>query len=108
MVSRCRHLYGQTNQPDPARLLVAVIKSLQSTDLRLGPDNLTQGWRPDQNVDPPIMISPAWAPFFKPLPAELHRALTESLLAASRDKNLQYPIVKPFPTALHPHTLPTP
>ena len=108
MVGRYRDLYGQTHQPEPARLLVAVIKSLQSTDPRLGPDNLAQGWRPDQNVDPRIMISPAWAPFFKPLPAELHRALTESLLAAWMDKNLQYPIVKHLPMGVHRQAYATP
>jgi hypothetical protein len=108
MVGRYRDLYGQTHQPEPARLLVAVVKALQSTDPRLGPDNLNQGWRPDQNVDPRIMISPAWAPFFKPLPAELHRALTESLLAAWMDKNLQYPITKHLPLGVHRQAYTTP
>jgi hypothetical protein len=101
MVGRYRDLYSQTHQPEPARLLVAVIKSLQSTDPRLGPDNLTQGWRPDQTVDPRIMISPVWAPIFQSLPPELHRALTESLLAAWMDKNLQYPMAKHLPMGVH-------
>jgi hypothetical protein len=108
MVGRYRDLYGQTHQPEPARLLVAVIKSMQSTDPRLGPDNLTQGWRPDQNVDPRIMISPAWAPIFKPLPPELHRALTKSLLAAWMDKNLQYPMAKHLPMGVHHQAYTTP
>jgi len=51
-------LYEQTHQPEPARLLVSVIKALQSTDPRLSPDDLSQGWQPDQNIDPRIMISP--------------------------------------------------
>jgi len=108
MVGRYRDLYGQTHQPEPARLLVAVIKSLQSSDPRLGPDNLTQGWRPDQNVDPRIMISAVWAPIFQPLPAELHRALTESLLAAWMDKNLQYPMAKHLPMGVHRQAYATP
>jgi hypothetical protein len=108
MVGRYRDLYGQTHQPEPARLLVAVIKSLQSTDPRLGPDNLTQGWRPDQNVDPRIMISPAWAPIFKPLPVELHRTLTQSLLAAWMEKNLQYPMAKYLPMDIHRQAYVTP
>jgi hypothetical protein len=66
----------------------------------LGPDDLSQGWRPDQNIDPRIMISPVWAPIFKPLPIEVHRALTASLLAAWMDKNLQYPIAKYLPLGL--------
>ena len=79
---------------------MAVIKALQSTDPRLGPDNLKQGWRPDDNIDPRIMISPVWTPMFKPLPTEVHQALTVSLLAAWMDKNLQYPITKHLPTGL--------
>src|SRR6267378_3724266 len=72
VIGRFRDLYGQTHQPEPARLLVAVIKGLQSTDAHLGPDDLSQGWRPDQNIDPRIMVSPIWAPIFKPLPIEVH------------------------------------
>jgi hypothetical protein len=110
VIGRFRDLYGETHQPEPARLLVAVIKALQSTDPHLGPDNLTQGWRPDQNVDPRIMISAAWAPVFKPLPIEVHQALTAALLAAWMDKNLQYPIEKHLPMGLrsnaHAYALP--
>jgi len=93
-------LHAQSHQPEPARLLVAVIKALQSTDPRLGPENLKQGWRPDDNIDPRIMISPVWAPIFEPLPVEVHQALTTSMLAAWMDKNLQYPITKHLPTGL--------
>jgi hypothetical protein len=93
-------LNAQTHQPEPARLLVAVVKALQSTDPSLGPDNLKQGWRPDDNIDPRIMISPVWAPIFKPLPVEVHQTLTASLLAAWMDKNLQYSITKHLPTGL--------
>jgi hypothetical protein len=108
LIGRFHDLYVQTQQPEPARLLVAVIKALQSTDPHLGPDNLSQGWRPDQNIDPRIMISPVWVPIFKPLPIELHRALTASLLGAWMDKNLQYPMAKYLPIGLPPHTYTTP
>jgi hypothetical protein len=97
VVGRFRELYEQTHQPEPARLLVAVIKALQSTDPRVGPEDFSKGWRPDQNVDPRIMISPVWEPIFEPLPVEVHRALTASLLAAWMDKNLQYSIAKYLP-----------
>jgi hypothetical protein len=43
------------------------------------------------------MNSPDRAPIFKPLPIELHQALTESLLTAWMDKNLQCPIAKYLP-----------
>ena len=97
VIGRFNDLYAQTHQPEPARLLVAVTKALQSTDPHLGPDDYKQGWRPEQNVDPRIMISPVWEPIFKPLPIELRRALTASLLAAWMDKNLQYPVAKYLP-----------
>jgi hypothetical protein len=95
-------LHAQTHQPEPARLLVAVTKALQSTDPRLGPEDLRQGWRPDDNIDPRIMISQVWAQIFEPLPPEVHRALTTSLLAAWMDKNLQYPVEKYLPLGLPP------
>jgi hypothetical protein len=102
LIGRFPDLYVQTHHPEPTRLLVAVIKALQSTDPHLGPDDLRQGWRPEQNIDPRIMISRVWAPIFKPVPKEVHRALTASLLAAWMDKNLQYPIAKYLPIGLSP------
>lgn len=103
VIGRFHDLYDQTRQPEPARLLVAVIKAMQSTDPHLGPADLRRGWRPDQNIDPRILISPVWAPVFKPLPIELHRVLTASLLAAWLDKNVQYPISEYLPVGVtHP------
>ena len=96
-IGQFHDLFAKTNQPEPARLLVAVTKALQSTDPRLGPDDLREGWQPDQNIDPRIMISPFWAPIFKPLPIELRRAITASLLAAWMDKNQQYSIARYLP-----------
>jgi hypothetical protein len=78
-----------------------VIKALQSSDPRIGPDNFNEGWRPDQNVDPRIMVSSTWAFFFKPVPADVHQALTAALLTAWMDKNLQYPIEKHLPMGQH-------
>ena len=97
VIGRFNDLHAQTHQPEPARLLVAVTKALQSTDPRLGPNDYRQGWRPEQNIDPRILISPVWEPIFKPLPVELRRALTASLLSAWMDKNLQYPVAKYLP-----------
>jgi len=97
LISQFRDLYSHSRFPEPVRLLVAVTKALQSTDPRLGPGDYRQGWRPDRNIDPRIMISTQWAPFLKPFPLEVRRALTESLLAAWIDKNLQYPITEYLP-----------
>jgi len=93
-------LHAQTHQPEPGRLLVAVTKALQSTDPHLGPDNLRQGWRPDANVDPRILVSPPWQPVFEPLPSAVRQALTTSLLGAWMDKNLQYSIATYLPIGL--------
>jgi hypothetical protein len=103
LIGHFHALYLQSNQPEPVRLLVAVTKALQSTNPHLGPDDFSQGWRPDQGIDPRIMVSPRWEPVFKPFPFEVRRALTESMLAAWMDKNLQYPISDylPLPTLQH-------
>jgi hypothetical protein len=90
-------LYGQTHQAEPTRLLVAVIKALQSSDPHVGPDDPSQGWRPDQNIDPRIMISREWAPLFQSVPIEIHRVVTESMLSAWMDKNQQYSMAKYLP-----------
>jgi cytochrome c553 len=93
-------LYGESRRPEPARLLVALIKAMQSTDPRIGPEDVSQGWRPSQNVDPTIMVNAAWAPMFQPLPVDVKRAITESLLAAWLDKNQQYPVGRYFRVGL--------
>jgi len=90
------------HNPEPVRLLVAVTKALQSTDSHLGPDNYSEGWRPEHNVDPRIMINSYWAPFFNPFPSEIKRAITESLLAAWMEKTLRYSIVEYLPLPIIP------
>jgi hypothetical protein len=100
VTGRFRDLYDQTGQPEPVRLLVNVIKALQSTAPNLGPDDLRQGWRPEQTIDPRIMVSSNWSPIFKPLPLETRRALTASMLAAWLDKNEQYSMAEFLPVGL--------
>ena len=97
VIGQFRELQSLSHHPEPVRLLVAVTKALQSTDPHLGPEDYSQGWRPDRSVDPRIMISPAWAPVFKPFPAEVRSALTESLLSAWLDKTEQYSVTKYLP-----------
>ncbi len=103
LIGHFQDLYALAHHPEPVRLLVAVTKAFQSTDPKLGPDDFREGWRPDQGVDPRIMISPKWEPMFRPFPPAVRRALTESLLAAWMDKNLQYPVTEylPLPTLQH-------
>ena len=91
-----RSLYRESRRPEPARLLVALIKSMQSTDPLIGPADVERGWRPTRSVDPAIMVLPAWAPMFEVLPGETRRAVTESLLTAWLDKNDQYRVDRYF------------
>jgi len=104
VTGRFLDLYGQTRQPEPVRLLVNVIKALQSTAPNLGPDDIRQGWRPEQNIDPRIMVSPSWAQIFKPLPPEIRRALTTSMLAAWLAKNQQYSVAEFLPIGLREYS----
>jgi hypothetical protein len=96
LVGKFHDLYRESQRPEPARLLVTLIKAMQSTDPRLGPDDVVQGWRPAQNVDPTIMVNATWAPMFEPLSRDAKRAITESFLSAWLDKNLQYPVGQYF------------
>jgi hypothetical protein len=63
----------------------------------LGPDDYSHGWRPEQNIDPRILVNAYWAPIFQPLPPEVRRAFTNSLLTAWMDKNQEYPLAKFLP-----------
>jgi hypothetical protein len=90
LIGRFQNLHELSGRPEPGRLLIAVIKAMQSSDPALGPENIREGWRPDQNIDPRIMIAKDWAPIFAPLSNSLKRAITESMLTAWLDKIQQY------------------
>jgi hypothetical protein len=79
-----------SKRPEPARLLIAIIKAMQSTDPLIGPDNYAEGWRPERNIDPRILVSREWEPVFQKLPVNVRQAITESLLSAWLDKTLQF------------------
>lgn len=100
MVGWFQGLYAQTHQAEPVRLLVAIIKAQQSADPRRGPEDAHRGWQPDRNLDPRIMVSPAWAPIFKPLGVETRRALTTAFLSAWMDKTLRYSISQYLPVGI--------
>ena len=67
VIDRYLDLYQESRRPEPVRLLVAVIKSMQSSDTKIGPENQLRGWRPDDTVDPRIMIESDWTATFQPL-----------------------------------------
>ena len=83
-------MYRESHRPEPARLLVAAIKAMQFSDPKAGPDNQLKGWRPDDTVDPRIMVSRDWIPVFQPLPPDVRRGITEAMLTAWLDKNFRY------------------
>jgi hypothetical protein len=100
VVGGFQDLHAESRRPEPARLLVALIKAMQSTDPRIGPEDIAQGWRPNQNVDPTIMVNAGWAPMFQPLSGDARRAITESLLGAWLEKTMQYPVGQYFRVGL--------
>jgi hypothetical protein len=90
LVGRFLELQRLSGRPEPGRLLITVIKALQSSDPNIGPENISEGWRPDRGIDPRIMIAKDWAPMFSPLGDEVKKAIAESLLTAWLDKTQQY------------------
>jgi hypothetical protein len=83
-------MYRESHHPEPARVLIAIVKALQLADPKVGPDNQLRGWRPDDTVDPRILVSSDWAPIFQTLSPEVRRAITESMLSAWLDKTTKY------------------
>ncbi len=89
--------------PEPGRLLIAVAKAMQSTDPAIGPGNYAEGWRPERNIDPRILVSKAWEPVFTTIPAPMKQRITEMLLRAWLDKTTQYPAASYFVRGLEPN-----
>ncbi len=81
-----------SGRAEPGRLTIAVIEGMQASDVRIGPENIAEGWRPEQGIDPRIMVEQEWVPMFAPLSAEMKRQMTEALLTAWLDKTLRYPV----------------
>lgn len=102
-IGRFLELQRESHRPEPGRVLVSVIKAMQTTDSQIGPENERQGWRPNENIEPTIMVSPSWAPVFEPLPGEVKKAVTDSFLEAWLDKNTQYPLAQYFTVGRREH-----
>jgi hypothetical protein len=100
VIGRFLDLARESHHAEPARLLVATIKSLQSTDPRVGPEDRAQGWRPNQGIDPTLLISDAWKPEFQSLEPAIRRAITEAMLTAWLGKNQQYSVGRYFTPGL--------
>lgn len=56
LIGHFHDLYTQSHVPEPVRLIIAVTKAFRSTNPKLGPDDFSHCWRPDQGVGPRIMV----------------------------------------------------
>jgi hypothetical protein len=81
---------------EPARLLTQAIQSFERADPSHGPGHYDDGWTPERNIDPRLLVDPQWGDIFRDLPPETRRAIAEALLTAWLDKNEQYPLVSYF------------
>ncbi len=91
LVGRFLDLQKLSGRPEPGRLLLAVIEGMQANDARIGPENVAEGWRPEQGVDPRILVQGEWTAMFAPLPEATKREVTQALLKAWLDKTTRYP-----------------
>jgi hypothetical protein len=96
LLVRYKELQRYSNVPEPGRILVALVKSMQSSDPEAGPDNYSEGWRPDRIADPRILISEDWRPVFQSLSPAQKLALMEAVLSAWLDKTAQFPLASYF------------
>jgi hypothetical protein len=93
-----------SGMPEPARVLTTLIKAMQSTDPLATPQDFADGWRPDRNVDPRIMVDASWAATFQPLRPALRRSITQAMLEAWLRKTGSYPQVSYFSRGQLPGT----
>jgi hypothetical protein len=91
-----RELERWSGTPEPGRVLVTVIASMQSTSPTIGPQDNAKGWRPDQTIDPRMMVAPEWSETFAGLPTGERRAITQAWLSAWLEKCTSYPVVAYF------------
>ena len=87
------HLSGR---PEPGRLLAMAIRANQSTDIASGPQDNARGWRPEQNIDPRMLVADHWQATFSGLPASERQSMTQAWLEAWLDKSTRYPVADYF------------
>jgi cytochrome c553 len=103
-----RELERWSGEPEPGRVLVTAIRAMQSTDHTIGPQDNAKGWRPDQTIDPRLMIAPEWGETFAGVPAEERRGITQAWLSAWLDKCTSYPVAAYFRLSQLPGSYETP
>ena len=91
-----RELERWSGVAEPGRVLVTAIRAMQSTGQTIGPQDNANGWRPDQNIDPRMMVAPEWSQTFAGLPAGERRAIAQAWLSAWLKKCTSYPVAAYF------------
>jgi cytochrome c553 len=97
-----RELERWSGVAEPGRVLVTAIAATQSTDPRIGPHDNAKGWRPDQIIDPRMMVAPEWSETFVSLAPGERRAIAQAWLSAWLEKCTSYPVVTYFRLAQLP------
>jgi hypothetical protein len=91
-----RELERWSGVAEPGRVMVTVIAAMQATSPTIGPQDNAKGWRPEQTIDPRMMIAPEWSETFAGLPAGERRAIAQAWLSAWLEKCTSYPVVEYF------------
>jgi cytochrome c553 len=91
-----RELERWSGLAEPGRVLLTAIAATQSTDPKIGPHDNARGWRPDQTIDPRMMVTPEWSETFAGLAPGERRAITQAWLSAWLEKCTSYPVVTYF------------
>jgi hypothetical protein len=91
-----RELERWSGVAEPGRVLVTVIAAMQSTTRKIGPQDSAKGWRPDQIIDPRMMVAPEWSQTFAGLPAQERRGIAQAWLSAWLEKCTSYPLAEYF------------
>ena len=97
-----RELERWSGLPEPGRVLVTVIAAMQSTRQTVGPQDNARGWRPDQTIDPRMMVAPEWSETFAGLPSGERRGIAQAWLGAWLEKCTSYPVAEYFHLAQLP------
>lgn len=97
-----RELERWSGVPEPGRVLLTAIAATQSSDPKIGPQDNARGWRPDQTIDPRMMVAAEWSETFVSLAPGERRAIAQAWLRAWLEKCTSYPVVTYFRLAQLP------
>ncbi len=91
-----RELQRLSGLAEPGRMLVTAVAGMQATARRVGPEDTAEGWRPDQMLNPRMMVAPGWQETFAGLDAGERRAIAEGWVRAWLGKSGSYAMASYF------------